>query len=80
MEMMTAEDFYYLPRVKNLEKQYQKCAKVLFELQEEFDDHIHFETCDPHFLNLIESKKWDVQELMEAIEDQIQKLKLSFLN
>jgi hypothetical protein len=80
MEMIKAEDFYYLFKVKNLEREYKKCAESFFELQEEFDSCIHFETCDPCFLNMIEDQKWAIQELMEAIENQIHNLTLAALN
>ena len=80
MEIVKGEDLYYLPRVENLRREYEKCAQRLFELQEQFDELIHFETCDPYTLNLIEDQKWTVQELMDAIEDQIERLRLETLN
>lgn len=80
MEMISANEFYYLPRVENLKKEYKKCSDRLFELQEKFDELINFEICDPYTLNLIEDQKWTIHDLMSAIEDQIERLQLSTLN
>jgi hypothetical protein len=78
--MISIMDLYYLPRVENLKKEYKKCSEKLFELQDQFDELIHFETCDPYTLNLIEDQKWMIYDLMSAIEDQIETLRLSTLN
>lgn len=78
--MITANDLYYLPRVKNLEGEYKKMADRLFELQEQMESYIDFETCDPILLNIMEDKKWQLQELMESIEDHIIRLKSEALN
>jgi hypothetical protein len=80
MEMITAQDLYFLPRVENLEREYKKCSYKLFELQEYFDEILKFETCDPYTLNLIIDQKWMLQELMDSIENQIIKLKSETLN
>jgi DNA repair exonuclease SbcCD ATPase subunit len=77
---LSASDFYYLPRVKNLEREYNKCEDYLKNLQQEFDQLLDYETCSTHKLNVIADKMQTAKDLMKAINQQVKKLKYEFCN
>ena len=80
MIMLNANDFYYLPRVKNLEKEFLKCSERFSQLDREYQEYI--ELCNPSiaYLNVLASQLATVTELIQAIKGQIERLKLEFCN
>jgi len=78
--MIKAHDLYYLPRVENLRREYGKCEKKYRELQEEFDHSLDFETGSCYTLNILADKMQTVSDLMVALEDQIERLRLEISN
>ena len=81
MEMITANDLYFLPRVENLESQYQKCLEEENSLLEYWNDLLQTESYfNIMFLNITADKLVVVRDLMKAIKDQIEVLKLQTLN
>lgn len=80
MQMISADDLYYLKRVENLEKQYRKCADKINELNKVFDDYLSTENFSIYDLNIILDQKETAKELKKAIENEIQKLKFGALN
>ena len=80
MEMITGHDLWYLPRVKNLEEEYEKCVRKYKELTEDFNTYVELETADPFVLNVLAARKADVMELMMGLKNQIERLRLETLN
>ena len=78
--MVSSYDLWYLPRVKNLEREYRKCAEKLFELEEDFNTYVELESADPFVLNVLAARKQDVQELMDSLKNQMERLRLETLN
>ena len=80
MEMISAEDIFYLKKVENLEREYRICVNKLEELDATWEEYLQFENFSVMELNMIASQKQTVRELKEAIEDQIARLKFETLN
>ena len=78
--MISTYDFYYIPRVKNLERQYKKCESKLQELNESFNACLEIEACDPYVLNVLHSRIIDIEELMISLDDEMERLRLETLN
>lgn len=78
--MINAEDLYYLPRIENLERQYEKLNKELAELKQTFDEYLEYEKFTALELNLISSQIQTCEELMKAIKEQRNTLRLQTLN
>lgn len=78
--MITANDLYYLPRVKNLEREALKCYQELIELTNEFNNYLHFEIFDIMVINVLNDRRQTVRDTIEALENQIERLKLETLN
>ena len=80
MEMISAEDLFYLKKVENLEREYRICVNKLEELETTWDEYLQFENFSIMELNMISSQKQHVKELKETIEKQIERLKLESMN
>ena len=80
MEMMGADDFYYLPRVKNLEREALKCYQKLIELTVELNTYLHFENFDIMVLNVLNDRRQIVMNTIKDLENQMERLKLETLN
>lgn len=78
--MMTAEDFYYLPRLKNLEEQYEKLIREYKEMTEVFNEWISSEIFPIIELNMLADKMKVVEDLIEAIMEQRKVIRLQALN
>ena len=78
--MIKAKDLYYLPRIKNLKREYKMCEEKLKILQEEFDNKVHSETGSYYLLTVLSDKIHMVLDLMKSLENQIKILKLENLN
>jgi hypothetical protein len=77
---VTANDLYYLPRVKNLEREYNKIESRLLELEDEFDKSLDFETISVYKLNIISAQMQTCASLMSALKQEILRLKLEVCN
>jgi len=80
MEMITANDLYYLPRLKNLEDQYEKLIREYKELTEAFNEYISSERTQILELNLLADKMRVAEDLIEAIFNQRITIRLQALN
>jgi hypothetical protein len=80
MEMISADDLFYLKKVENLEREYKSCINKLEELDATWEEYLEFENFSIMELNMIASQKQTAKELKEAIEKQIERLKLESLN
>lgn len=80
MEMISADDLFYLKKVENLEKEYRICVNKLEELDATWDEYIEFENFSVMELNMIASRRQHVRELKKAIEDEMARLKFETLN
>jgi len=78
--MLNAADFYYLPRIKNLEREFQKCSAKFNQLDREYREYLELSNPSIAHLNILASQLETVVELMEAISNQIKRLKLEFCN
>jgi hypothetical protein len=78
--LLKASDLYYLPRVKNLEREYKKCEFRLAELNLEFSNYLDSESCCPYKLDIISDKICIVKDLMRGIKIQIKRLECEFCN
>ena len=80
MEMISANDLYFFPRIKNLEKEYEKCSIELENLQEEFDYLLDSETISCFALNIMSDQIQVISSLRDYLKEQIEILKLQTLN
>lgn len=78
--MITANDLYYLPRLKNLEDQYEKLVREYKELTEVFNEYISSERTQILELNLLADKMRVAEDLIEAIFNQRITIRLQALN
>lgn len=78
--MITGHDLWYLPRVKNLEEEYEKCVRKYKELTEDFNTYVELENADPFVLNVLAARKEDIMQLMMGLKNQIERLRLETLN
>jgi hypothetical protein len=77
---LTASDFYYLPRVENLDSLFSKCEEKLSDLQCTFHDQLLFEHCAPHLLDQTLIRMEDVIQLMIALKSEKNRLILETCN
>lgn len=75
-----AKDLYYLPRVENLEREYEKIEIHMKELEDEFDKSIYYETISTPLLNVISDRMQTCTLLMSAIKLEIKRLHLEICN
>ena len=81
MEMITTKDFYYLPRIKNLEKKYKECKEHLKKFQQELNNSLDMETfINPFELIEILDKMQVVEDLMKGIQWEVIRLKSETFN
>lgn len=80
MEMISADDLFYLKKVENLEREYRICVHKLEELDATWEEYLQFENFSIMELNMIASQKQTARELKKAIEDQIIRLKSEMMN
>jgi predicted GTPase len=80
MEMISAEDLFYLKKVENLEKEYRICANKIEELDAAWEEYLQFENFSVMELNIISSQKQHAYELMRAIQDEIERIKFEAMN
>lgn len=80
MEMISADDLFYLKKVENLEREYRICVHKLEELDTTWEEYLQFENFSIMELNMIASQKQTARELKKAIEDQITRLKSEMMN
>lgn len=78
--MISANDLYYLKRVENLEREYQKCGEKLKELENTIEEYLSTEDFTIPTLNLILYKKATVKSLKKAISLEIKRVKSEALN
>jgi len=78
--MLNAADFYYLPRIKNLEKEFLKCSSKFTQLDKEYREYLELNNPSIAQLNILASQIETVVELMAAISSQIKRLQLEFCN
>jgi len=78
--MISANDIYYLPRVKNLVSERLKCQLKLIELIKEFNTYVHFENCDVMLLNILNDRIKTIEALINDLDNQIERLRLETLN
>lgn len=80
MEMISAEDIFYLKKVENLEREYRICVNKLEELEASWEEYLQFENFSILEMNMISDQRQQVTEIRDAIEKQINRLKLETLN
>lgn len=77
---LSASDFYYVPRVENLTRQFIKCSAKLAELENQFNEYVELNNPSLAQLNILSSQIETVIELMDAISKKIRNLRLEFCN
>lgn len=80
MEMITANDLYYIPRIQNLEEQYQKVAQKYNELNETWNEYLETEKCCVITLNLLSARMQTCKEIMDSLEFHIDRIRFETLN
>ncbi len=80
MEMITADDLYYLPRLKNMEKQYNKLIREYKDLTETFNEYLLLKTLPILEINLLADKMRVAEDLIETIFEQKRIIRLQALN
>lgn len=78
--MISANDLYYLPRLKNMEEQYEKLVREYKEMTETFNEYIASEQFPLLEINMLADKMQVAKDLIEAIMDQRQTIRLQTLN
>jgi len=80
MEMITANDLYYLPRLKNMEAQYEKLVREYKEMTEVFNEYLASEQFPILEVNMLADKMRVTEDLIDAIFNQRITIRLQTLN
>ena len=78
--MISADDLYYLPRLKNMEVQYEKLIREYKEMTEVFNEYLASEKFPILELNILADKMRVAEDLIDAIFNQRITLRLQALN